>query len=95
MVLGVQAKVPPEALLGTGVQNFVFDGRSIRGPVNEDHFANGHLVLVCELEVEGAISILFLGKSIYEFFPCLSSGSDLIDHLTYEKNSVRFFSFRS
>ena len=76
MVLGVDFEMAFKILLGSCVDDSVLERCIIGVPVYEDELSDVHIIVVGELEVEYAISVLVLRKALGELFPCFFLGPD-------------------
>jgi len=70
-IFGVKIEIFLKAFLSSGIKDSTFNWCKIRAPIDKDHFADGHFILIGELKVKNTETVLFIGKRMNKFFPWL------------------------
>jgi len=81
--------------LTAGVRNFVFYGRIVGQPMNEQQLVDVHSIFVLVLEVEDAEARLLIGEVTDEVGPLLPLLSDVTDPLGWWNGVRTTRSYRS
>lgn len=89
-VFSVKIEIFFEAFFSCGVEDSSFDWSIIGGPVDKDHFADGHFIFVDEFKIINAITILVIGEWVDELLPSLVFLTDSFNDLD-KWRLLRFF----